>query len=138
MSISKLFFFKRCAEEIERNKLKDIRPKTRGIYFLLLQDKTNKNKYKTLYIGKAGGDKAGMHGRLNSHKKSKRKNKPDTDNWTHFSIYEVWDNITNNQITEIEGFIRHIYRKDKEVNSLNQQRGFRKMRGIRNSKLELW
>ncbi|GAF97179.1 unnamed protein product, partial [marine sediment metagenome] len=32
--------------------------------------------------------------------------------WTHFSIFEVWENITENEIKELEGLFRQIYRKD--------------------------
>jgi hypothetical protein len=38
--------------------------------------------------------------------------------------YEVWDNIRDEEIVEIEGLFRFIYRKDKRANILNVQRSF--------------
>ena len=70
----------------------------------------------------AGGEKkAGINGRLRKH----LKNKP--DQWTHFSAFEVWDNIREDEVRELEGILRHIYRKDTRANSLNKQRSFKKL-----------
>jgi len=50
--------------------------------------------------------------------------------WTHFSIFEVWDNITQDEVAELEGLFRHIYRKDTKANALNEQRGFKKLKTV--------
>jgi hypothetical protein len=72
------------------------------------------------------GRRGGIRGRLTSHVKSKRKGK----RWTHFSAFEVWDNIRQEEVAELEGLFRHIYRKDPDANRLNIQRGFKKARQL--------
>jgi hypothetical protein len=69
-----------------------------------------------------------------SHARSKRKGKL----WTHFSIFEVWDNIRDEEVTELEGLFRHIYRKDPAANALNIQRGFKKASRVRQDDLRKW
>jgi hypothetical protein len=69
--------------------------------------------------------KGGIKYRLRSHRRKK------AAAWTHFSIYEVWDNITESEVEELEGLFRHIYRRDPRANKFNQQRSFRKMKTIR-------
>ncbi len=66
-----------------------------------------------------------MKGRLMSHRCEK------ADHWTHFSIYEVWDNISAEEIEELEGLFRHIHRRDSTANALNKQRSFRPLERIR-------
>lgn len=58
--------------------------------------------------------------------------------WTHCSVFEVWDNIRDEEIIELEGLFRHIYRYDTKANSLNVQRGFKKLRKVRNASIEEW
>ena len=58
--------------------------------------------------------------------------------WTHFSVFEVWDNITDAEIEELEGLFRHLYKKDSRANKLNKQKGYQKMNKVRNNKLEEW
>lgn len=75
-----------------------------------------------------------MRGRLRSHSRSVKK----ADLWTHFSVFEVWPNVTDDQIAELEGLFRHIYRKDSKANRLNVQRGFKKMRSVIQNDLDAW
>jgi hypothetical protein len=49
------------------------------------------------------------------------------DLWTHFSVFEVFDNVRGEEIEELEGLLRHIYRRDARANRLNVQRGFKKL-----------
>jgi hypothetical protein len=56
-----------------------------------------------------------IKGRLIQHRKNK------ADSWTHFSYYEVWDNITEVEIRELEGLFRQLYRFSVTSNSLNRQ-----------------
>jgi len=74
----------------------------------------------------------GVRGRLESHVKRKG------DLWTHFSAFEVWDNIRDEEIVELEGLFRHLYRKDSRANALNVQRNFRKATSVRQNNLEEW
>ena len=139
MSVSELKLIKRCAEFCEMDQMRHIPSRTRGIYVLFKRRKKFigytkkwKDKYDVVYIGMARGAKTGVHGRLNSHRRSKE------GEWTHFSVFEVWDNITEAEVAELEGLFRHISRKDTKANRLNEQRGFKKLRTIGNMKLEDW
>jgi hypothetical protein len=75
---------------------------------------------------------SGIRGRLDSHKRSKG------DLWTHFSAFEVWDNIRDEEIVELEGLFRHFYRKDTSANKLNVQRRFKKLSKVRQNNLSTW
>ena len=96
MPSAKMIFFKRCAEFRSRELLNQIPNNTRGIYALFKQ---NGPKYDAIYIGMSRGEKMGVKGRLKAHLKSSRK----SSEWTHFSIYEVHDNITSREVEELEG-----------------------------------
>lgn len=104
----------------------------RGIY--VLYNKYGKN-YNVVYIGMSGREASGrVKHRLVRHKKSK------ATFWTHFSYYEVWDNISDTEIRELEGIFRQIYRFDKRANSLNKQvthRGLISVRKNTEKELEL-
>ena len=80
----------------------------------------------------AGTKTASIRGRLRTHERRKG------DLWTHFSIYEVWDNIREEEIRELEGIFRHIYRLDSRANRLNKQRAFKKLKKIQDNNLENW
>ena len=131
MAISELRIIKRCAEFRPQEFYKQIPRHTRGIY-VLLNWRPKLNKFDVVYIGMARGLKAGVKGRLRAHALRKK------DLWTHFSVYEVWDNITKAEVEELEGLFRAIYRKDTQANRVNVQRGFKKLRKIRQNKLSLW
>ncbi len=125
-------FIKRCAELQPKSEIKNVPRNTRGIY--ILYSNTSKNKYDAIYIGMARGVKTGIHSRLNSHARSKKKSSA----WSHFSIFEVHDNITNVEIEELEGLLRHIYRYDFKANPFNQHRGFHKLKKLNKIPLVKW
>jgi hypothetical protein len=56
----------------------------------------------------------------------------------YLSIFEVWDNITEQQVAELEGLFRHIYRNDSRANRLNVQRSFAVLERLRNDDLTIW
>ncbi len=60
------------------------------------------------------------------------------DLWTHFSVFEVWDNIRDDEIVELEGLFRHLYRKDSRANALAVQKRFRRATQVRNDRFEEW
>jgi len=139
MPVSELKLVKRCVEFCEIAEIKKIPKNTRGIYVLFKQrrkfnkrSKKWRDAYDVVYIGMAGGTKSGAHSRLDAHRMSKE------GEWTHFSIFEVWDNITEAEVTELEGIFRHIYRKDTRANQLNEQRGFKKLETVGKKKLADW
>jgi hypothetical protein len=132
MAVSELRLIKSCAEFLEKDEINNIPPYTRGIYALLRYKKLG--MYDVVYIGMAGGEKgAGIRGRLRVHKYKKG------ELWTHCSVFEVWDNIREEEVRELEGILRHIYRKDPRANSLAKQKSFGKLTKIRHkTKKENW
>jgi membrane-associated HD superfamily phosphohydrolase len=132
MPVSELKLIKRCAEFLPRSQIKNIPHYRRGIY-ALLRRRPKLNAFDVVYIGIAAGTKtASIRGRLRTHEHRKG------SLWTHFSIYEVWDNIREEEIRELEGIFRHIYRLDTRANRLNKQRSFKKLDRIRDNNLENW
>lgn len=133
MAVSELRLIKNCMEFVHQDDVNNVPPKTRGLY-VLFKYRPRLNKYDVVYIGMAGGEKkAGINGRLRSHLKKK------ANQWTHFSAFEVWDNIREDEVRELEGIFRHIYRKDTRANRLNKQRSFKKLAKVRRkSEEEKW
>lgn len=64
--------------------------------------------------------------------------KSETKIWSHFSIFKVWDNIGEDEVEELEGLFREIYRKDTKANRFNKQRKCKKIQDIRVDKLTKW
>jgi hypothetical protein len=115
------------AEFVPKEQSKNIPTNTRGIYALL--HKRNHDRFDVVYVGMSGyGKEAGIYARLDSHKKSKRLG----SKFTHFTLFEVHDNITAQEVRELEGLFRHMYRKDSRANKYNKQlchKPFRKVLG---------
>jgi hypothetical protein len=130
----------RCAEFRPKESVRQLPRRLRGIYVLYKcgepRGKGSKETYNVLYVGMATapGRRGGLRERLISHANSKRKGKL----WSHFSAYQVWDNIRDEEVRELEGLFRHIYRRDASANSLNIQKGFKKLRRVRNNNLTNW
>jgi hypothetical protein len=132
MPISELRLVNRCAEYCDINEITHIPRNTRGIYVLYKKSRKPsqggrekwKDKYDVVYIGMARGAKSGVHGRLASHRRLKK------GEWTHFSVFEVWDNIREDEVVELEGLFRHIYRKDTRANPLNEHKAFKKLKKV--------
>ncbi len=130
MPESQLKFFKHCAEILPKKERTLVPKKRRGLYVLYDQHRSNgREMYDVVYIGMTT---SGFGGRLRSHEKHKG------DLWTHFSVFEVWDNIRDDEIAELEGLFRHLYRRDARANNLNIQRAFKKMKKIRNNNFKKW
>jgi hypothetical protein len=134
MPQSELRLINRSAEFIEKEELFSLPRKVRGIYVLYKhRGGREAGKFDVVYVGMAAaGRQGGLRQRLMVHRRKKG------DLWTHFSVFEVWDNIRDEEIRELEGLFRHLYRKDTRANRLNVQRGFKKMRRIREDNLNLW
>jgi hypothetical protein len=124
MAVSELRLIKHCVEFVNQKDVSKVPRRTRGIYVLFRKLPRLKN-FDVVYIGMAGGEKAGIRGRLSSHHRRKG------DLWTHFSVFEVWDNIREEEVRELEGILRHIYRKDSHANKLGIQKSFKKLTKIR-------
>ena len=131
MPISHLRLIKNSVEYCTRKEIGEVPAYTRGIY-VLYKYGHHFDSYNVVYVGMAGGERSGVKGRLKSHLAIKR------DHWTHFSVYEVWDNIREEEIRELEGLFRHLYRYDHKANKLNKQRGFKKLNQVRSDYFEDW
>ena len=140
MPSSNLKLIRRSEEFLDKSHINEIPGYTRGIYVLTkCHKKTDAyhkktDTYNVVYIGMAGASKAGIRGRLKKHAKSPGKSK----HWSHFSIYEVWENITEEEVSELEGLFRHIYRKDLHANKLNKQQAYLKLKQVRNDNISEW
>jgi hypothetical protein len=123
MPESALYFVKKCAQWQEKAACNLLPRGIRGIY-ALLHRRGRSETYDVVYIGMAAR-RGGIRSRLRRHLRSKSKE------WTHFSLFEVWDNIREETIDELEGLFREIYRKDERANRFNRQKRFKKLRLIR-------
>jgi hypothetical protein len=124
MSTSETYLFKNCAEYVPLAEIKThISRNIRGVY--VLYDSPDGNEMNVVYIGMSRGKIVGVGARLEDHKK----NKPDL--WTHFSVYEVWDNITEAQVEELEGFFRHVYARDTKSQGLSKSKTYDLLTRIR-------
>src|SRR5713226_6868166 len=119
----------RCAQWIPKEDAKLVPHGTRGIYALLHLRK-RLGKYDVVYIGMAA--EGGIRSRLKSHMKSQSKV------WSHFSIFKVWPNISEDEVEELEGLFREIYRKDKRANRFNKQKKCKKIQMVRVDNLGKW
>jgi len=128
MTVSELRLIKSVLEFQPIDKIKLVPIKTRGIYALYHLDE--EGSYNLVYIGMARGKNSGIRGRLASHSKRKR------DLWTHFSMFEVWDNIRKDEIEELEGLFRHLFRFDATANRLNKQKGYKKLGRLRKTTMK--
>lgn len=131
MPISSLRLIKNSIEYCHKSEWPDVPIGARGIYVLYRYDH-HKDAYNVVYVGMAGGENVGVKYRLRSHAKHK------ATQWTHFSVYKVWDNIREEEVRELEGLFRHIYRWDSRANRLNKQRSFKKLNQIRSDSFEDW
>lgn len=134
MPQSPLRLIKSCCEFIAQEQYSDVPVRTRGIYVLYYRRRRKSkegparhrkriDKFDVVYVGMAkAGRQSGIRGRLAAHRRRK------LDLWTHFSFFEVWDNIRDEEIAELEGLFRHIYRHDQRANRLNKQRGYKPLK----------
>lgn len=131
MPISDCYLFKNSYEFKPVAEIGKVPPRVRGIY--VLYQAGNKGKsMDVVYVGMARGGKTGARGRLIIHKRNKPKL------WSHFSVYEVWDNITKEQVEELEGLFRHMYRLDSAANKLNVQKSYRPLHAIKRRSAAEW
>ena len=134
MPQSLLRFVRTCAEHLPEDRVLDLPRGLRGIYVLYKSQagRSRKKNFEVVYIGMAWAGSGGIRTRLRKHRRSKH------GQWTHFSVFEVWDNIRDEEIRELEGLFRHIYKRDSRANTLNAARGFKPLRKLRNNKIRGW
>jgi len=128
--VSELRLVKRSAQWLKKEDRKLIPKGVRGIYALHKERYTfhkkgpRVKKFDVVYIGMTTTG-SGLRARLDRHARSTKKD------WTHFSMFVVWENIRDEEIGEMEGLFREIYRKDKRANKFNKQGKFKKIQNVR-------
>ena len=131
MAQTPLRLVKRCAEYIEVARVLELPGGLRGIYVLYRQRRRRgTTHFDVVYVGMASS--SGIRARLKSHRRKK------AGLWTHFSVFEVWENIRDEEVRELEGLFRHLYRDDSRANPLNVARLYKGLKVIRNNHLGTW
>ncbi len=120
MPVSELRLIKNSLEYLSKDELHKVPLHTRGIYALYKRRgraRAESHHYDFVYVGMGRGI-VGVKSRLRTHMRNKG------NLWTHFSVFEVWENIRDEEIAELEGLFRHLYQYDTKANSLNRQKGY--------------
>jgi hypothetical protein len=133
---SPLRLIKRCRLFLKKGNWK-IPPITRGIYVLYREKNSQSRKtfFEVFYIGVGGVSKkagTGIGGRVKHHAKSPSKR----DKWTHYSFFEVHDNVSHEEILELEGLFLGIFRHDPRIKLANVQFGSKAFKRL--SKESAW
>ncbi|HEX7686111.1 MAG TPA: GIY-YIG nuclease family protein [Burkholderiaceae bacterium] len=116
--------FKSFHEFVPLESLHTLPKRMRGIYALYCEDSPGDRNL--VYVGMTD---SGALGRLVKHAEQKR------ERWTHCSVFEVWDNITLEQIKELEAWLLQMLRKDASANALNAQKGSKRFAALRRQTL---
>ncbi len=132
MPESELRLIRRWEKYLSIDEVNSVPKGLRGFYVLYKHSKKTDSDnivtdlYNVVYVGmsSAGSNTGHIRGRLKNHRKRKK------GLWSHFSIFEVWDNIRDDEIRELEGLFRQIYKDDSRANKLNIQKGFKKLKRI--------
>ena len=85
------------------------------------------DRYEVCYIGVAGlgvTGGGGIRSRLKSHKAKQ-------SDWMHYSLFEVHDNVTREEIRELEALLLGIFRHDMRIELSNKFKGSLKFRELR-------
>lgn len=120
---------KKCRLYLKRDSFDDEIPHvTRGIYVLYSKEG---EQFKVTYIG-VGGARAkiatsGVRGRLKKHDKKTGKY---VKNWTHYSYFEVHDNVSGAEILELESLLLTIFEHDKRIRLDNIQHGLKALKKL--------
>ena len=99
--------------------------RTRGLYVLYRNEPSN--QHQVIYIGVAGlgrGGTGSIRSRLKRHHQKKKR-------WTHYSVFEVHDNITREEIRELEALFLAIFRHDRRIDLTNKQKGSKSFSKLR-------
>ena len=95
---------------------------TRGVYVLYRNQ--SGNNHEVVYIGVSGLGESGGGG---IHRRLRRHDKRTMGEWTHFSFFEVHDNVTSEEIRELESLLLEIFRHDPRIQLANKQNGSKKL-----------
>lgn len=106
----------------ERGDWEHVRRHTRGLY--VLYRAAPAGMFEAVYIGVAGiGQNSGgdILSRLKIQNRFKKKG------WTHYSMFEVHDNVTREEIRELEALLLAIFRDDPRIELANKQKGSKRL-----------
>jgi hypothetical protein len=120
-----LRLIKRWRRYERRQDLRFVLPVTRGLYVLYRLRRGG--EYEVVYIGVAGVSKtpkSGIGSRLRSHHKNRK-------DWTHYSFFEVHDNVSREEILELESLLLGIFRHDSRIELENKQKSSGKLYHLR-------
>jgi hypothetical protein len=123
MPLSELRLIKRWEPFVPQEDVLRVPRGLRSIY-VLYRYRRKTGAYNVVYVGMARGHKTGIRSRLKSHRLKKKAL------WTHFSVFEVWDNIREHEVIELEGLFRQIYGRDQRASELNRQRSLKKLKRV--------
>ena len=93
----------------------------RGIYVLYCTQASENPKKPHRNVVYVGMSASGIKGRLRAHKRQKG------ELWDTCSVFAVWPNIREEEIRELEGILRHIFRFDPNAQQLNTQGRYQKL-----------
>jgi hypothetical protein len=111
---------------------------TRGLYVLYKEGhlKKDKKNFEVTYIGIGGVQNkratSGVGNRIRTHYKRAEEGK--IEDWTHYSFFEVHDNISREEIRQLESLLLTIFQHDKRITLDNVQHGGSELRKL--SKLQ--
>jgi len=134
MTIGGMRFVNCCAEFRAKDEIENVPKGIRGIYVLLKNRPRLRKKYDVVYIGMARRGAGGVRSRLLKHRRSKKKGPL----WTHFSVYSMRARVPDQEVVELEGLFRHIYRRDTRANKLAKQKTFGLLRATRKNDFREW
>jgi len=101
-------------ELVSQKNIDELPKALRGIYVLYrtVPNDTTHPYRNVVYVGMSAN---GIKGRLRMHKKKKE------NEWDCCSVFAVWPNVRVDEIRELEGILRHIFRWDSDAQKLNTQ-----------------
>ncbi|HWZ44339.1 MAG TPA: hypothetical protein VNW97_12745 [Candidatus Saccharimonadales bacterium] len=127
-----LRLIKRCRLYERRGEWNPIPHVARGLY--VLYNQTSRKNYEVVYIGVGGVSmgvaRSGVSSRIKDHDENRKVS------WTHYSFFEVHDNIGRDEILELEGLLLRIFRHDSRIKLDNVQLGSTKLKAL--SKAPAW
>jgi hypothetical protein len=126
MPQSEMRLIKSVLEYIPKDRWGELEWGMRGFYVLYnyRRRSAQDDNFDFVYVGLSQNN---IKGRIKKHANSLTK----WDKWTHFSVFEVWDNISAEEIAELEGLFRHLFRWDSKANTLGIQKSYKPLTILR-------
>lgn len=119
--VEPLRLIERQLELISKDDVDALPKGMRGIYVLYCTRDSGNHKKPHRNVVYVGMSASGIKGRLRAHRKQKG------TLWDTCSVFAVWPNIREEEIRELEGILRHIFRLDPNAQQLNAQGRYQKL-----------